>query len=156
MDSLAEQIENLYSNNYLMKLGDCFQTFVDRTSTWDAFPVRRQRAFFKHWVRPFLKKDKKVCVIISDAMRYEVGDELLRLIRQEDRYSAELEPALSMLPSYTQLGMAAVLPNEKLVITDNETCTVLVDGQSSQGTANLLRSLDRRSVKEQQPARPTN
>ena len=44
-------------------------------------------------------------------MRYEIGDELLSLIRQEDRYSAELEPALSMLPSYTQLGMAALLPN---------------------------------------------
>jgi hypothetical protein len=53
-------------------------------------------------VRPFLKKDTKVCVIISDALRYEVGDELLSLIRQEDRYDASLEPALSMLPSYTQ------------------------------------------------------
>jgi len=28
--------------------------------------------------------------------------QLLSLIRQEDRYGAELEPMLSMLPSYTQ------------------------------------------------------
>jgi uncharacterized protein (TIGR02687 family) len=141
MASLTEQIENLYSNNYLLKLGDRFQTFVDSASKWEAFPVRKQKEFFEHWVRPFLRKDNKVCVIISDAMRYEIGDELLSLIRQEDRYSAELEPALSMLPSYTQLGMAALLPNKDLAIADNETGTVLVDGQSSQGTANRIKIL---------------
>ncbi|WP_035067984.1 BREX-1 system phosphatase PglZ type A [Nitratidesulfovibrio termitidis] len=141
MGSLTDQIENLYSNNYLLKLGDRFQTFVDAASKWEAFPVRKQKEFFEHWVRPFLRKDNKVCVIISDAMRYEVGDELLSLIRQEDRYSAELEPALSMLPSYTQLGMAALLPNKDLAIAYNETGTVLVDGQSSQGTANRIKIL---------------
>ncbi len=141
MSKLAEQIENLYSNNYLLKLGDRFQTFVDAASKWEAAPVRRQKEFFEHWVRPFLRKDNKVCVIISDAMRYEIGDELLSLIRQEDRYSAELEPALSMLPSYTQLGMAALLPNKALAIADNDTGTVLVDGQSSQGTANRTKIL---------------
>lgn len=141
METLTEQIENLYSNNYLLKLGDSFQTLVDSTIKWEASPVRRQREFFEHWVRPFLRKDNKVCVIISDAMRYEIGEELLSLIRQEDRYSAEIEPALSMLPSYTQLGMAALLPNKELAIADNETGTVLVDGQSSQGTANRTKIL---------------
>ncbi len=141
MGALTEQIENLYSNNYLLKLGDRFQTFVDSASKWEAFPVRKQKEFFEHWVGPFLRKDNKVCVIISDAMRYEIGDELLSLIRQEDRYSAELEPALSMLPSYTQLGMASLLPHKELMIADNETGTVLVDGQSSLGTANRVKIL---------------
>ena len=141
MGSLTEQIENLYSNNYLLKLGDRFQTVVDAASMWEASPVRRQKEFFEHWVRPFLRRENKVCVIISDAMRYEIGDELLGLIRQEDRYSAALEPALSMLPSYTQLGMAALLPHNVLTIADNETGTVLVDGQSSQGTANRIKIL---------------
>lgn len=141
MGSLTEQIENLYSNNYLLKLGDRFQAFVDSALKWEALPVRKQKEFFEHWVQPFLRKDNKVCVIISDAMRFEIGDELLSLIRQEDRYSAELKPALSMLPSYTQLGMAALLPNNALEIADNETGTVLVDGQSSQGTANRIKIL---------------
>lgn len=141
MGSLTDQIENLYSNNYLLKLGDRFQTFVDSASKWEAFPMRKQKEFFEHWVRPFLRKDNKVCVIISDAMRYEIGDELLSLIRQEDRYSADLEPALSMLPSYTQLGMAALLPNKELAIAANETGIVLVDGHSSQGTANRIKIL---------------
>jgi len=141
MGNLSDQIENLYSNSFLLKLGDCFQTFVDAASRWEAFPVHRQNEFFDQWVRPFLQKDKKVCVIISDAMRYEIGDELLSLIRQEDRYSAEIEPALSMLPSYTQLGMAALLPNKDMAIADNETGAVLVNGQSSQGMANRIKIL---------------
>ncbi len=141
MGPLNDQIENLYSNNYLLKLGDRFQVFVDAASSWEALPVPSQRSLFAACVQPFLKKDNKVCVIISDAMRFEIGDELLSLIRQEDRYSAELEPALSMLPSYTQLGMAALLPNKELAIADNETGTVLVDGQSSQGTANRIKIL---------------
>lgn len=141
MGELSEQVENLYSNNYLLKLGDGFQVHVDAAPRWEADPVVQQKAFFEHWVRPYLRKDKRICVIISDAMRYEIGDELLGLIRQEDRYSAELEPALSTLPSYTQLGMAALLPNKSLVIADNDTGTVLVDGQSSQGTVNRTKIL---------------
>lgn len=136
MRPLLEQVENLYTNNFLLKLGDDFQGFVDGISQWEALPVRRQNQFFDHYVQPYLRREQRVCVIISDAMRYEIGDELLSLINQEDRYSAELEPMLSMLPSYTQLGMAALLPNTSLQIADNETATVLVDGQSSMGTAN--------------------
>jgi uncharacterized protein (TIGR02687 family) len=37
--------------------------------------------------------------------------------------------------------MAALLPNKELAIADNETGTVLVDGQSSQGTANRTKIL---------------
>lgn len=136
MGPLLEQVENLYTNNYLLKLGDDFQGFVDGISLWEALPVRRQNQFFDHYVQPYLRREQRVCVIVSDAMRYEIGDELLSLINQEDRYSAELEPMLSMLPSYTQLGMAALLPNTSLQIADNETATVLVDGQSSMGTDN--------------------
>lgn len=136
LEALAQQVENLYSNAYLLKVNDRWQAHVDAASNWSVPTPQPQRRFFEHWIRPFLNKGIKVCVVISDAMRYEIGDELLTLIRQEDRYSAELEPALSMLPSYTQLGMAALLPNRELAIGDNNTASVLVDGLSSQGTAN--------------------
>lgn len=149
MARLNAQIENLYTNNYLLKLSHQFQTCVDQAASW-AVPrlpsasqesIVRQDDFFKHWVEPFLKKENKVCVIISDAMRYEIGEELLRLILQEDRYSADIQTAISMLPSYTQLGMAALLPHKELAFADNESGSVLVDGQSSQGTANRSKIL---------------
>jgi len=143
LSSLIEQIENLYSNNYLLKLNDRWQIQVDATDKWDASPVLLQKNFFDNCVKRYLKNDNKVYVIISDALRYEVGDELLSLIRQEDRFDASLEPALSMLPSYTQLGMAALLPNKALSIMENDSGAVQVDGQSSQGTANRSKILDR-------------
>ena len=142
MGTLTDQIENLYSNNYLLKVNNHWQSFVDDASKWDATPIMLQRNFFERQVRPFLQKDNKITVIISDAFRYEIGDEFLSLIRQEDRYEATLEPALAMLPSYTQLGMAALLPNKDLAIQDNDTGTVLVNGLSSQGTPNRSKILE--------------
>ena len=88
MGSLTDQVENFYSNNYLLKLNDHWQSFVDASKQWEASPILLQRNFFDRCVKPFLNKDNKVCVIISDALRYEIGDELLSLIRQEDRYDA--------------------------------------------------------------------
>lgn len=143
MGTLTEQIENLYVNNYLLKVNDRWQSFVDAATKWEAWPIRLQKDFFAKWVQPFLSKDKKVCVIISDALRYEIGDEFLSLIRKEDRYEAKMEPALAMLPSYTQLGMAALLPNKELALEDNESGTVRVDGRNSQRTANRSKILGR-------------
>jgi len=143
MAELSEKVENLYTNNFLLKLNDRWQAFVDKADTWEATPVPLQKSVFERFIEPFLSKKNKVCVIISDALRYEIGDELLTLIRQEDRYDAQLEPVLSMLPSYTQLGTAALLPNKVLELADNDTGTVIVDGLSSQGTASRAKILNK-------------
>ena len=141
--ALLEQVENLYTNNYLLPLNDHWQPWVDAATQWEAAPIKSQTAFYSEFVIPFLRKGNKVSVIISDALRYEIGEELLRLVRQEDRYDAEMEPLLAVLPSYTQLGMAALLPHTTLAITDDDSATVLVDGVTSQGTENRKGILDR-------------
>lgn len=134
LGELAMQVENLYCNNYLSRLNDRWQQHVDAAQQWEAAPVVLQRNFFSRYVQPFVERKTKVCVLISDAFRYEVGEELQSLIRQEDRFEAELEPMLSMLPSYTQLGMAALLPNSSLQLADNDSGDAMVDGQSAQGS----------------------
>ncbi|MBI1293578.1 BREX-1 system phosphatase PglZ type A [bacterium] len=139
--ALTERVENFYINNYVLKVNDLWQPWVDVAARWEAAPVLAQRDFFEQKVRPFLARGNKIFVVISDALRYEIGEELLRLIRQEDRYDAELSPALTQLPSYTQLGMAALLPNESLTIVNGD--LVLVDGNSSQGMENRKKILDR-------------
>jgi uncharacterized protein (TIGR02687 family) len=48
---------------------------------------------------------------------------------------------LGSLPTYTQLGMASLLPNRDMRIADNDTSAVIVDGQSSQGTENRKKIL---------------
>lgn len=140
-EHLNNLIANLYSNNFLLKLNDRWQGLVDTMGRWDIPGIPLQRHFFQTWVQPFLNKDNKVCVIVSDAMRYEIGDELISLIRQEDRYGAQLEHALAMLPSFTQLGMAALLPNQSLQLADGDGGAVRVDDQSSLGTANRSKIL---------------
>ena len=53
-------------------------------------------------------------------MRFEIGQELLSLVRERDRFDAEIEPLLASVPSYTQLGMASLLPNQNLSVSDSE------------------------------------
>ena len=131
---LAEQMENFYGNNFLYEVNERWQTLVDRAERWKIEDVMPQRKFYRRWVQPFLDREHRVCVIISDALRFEIGEELLGRIRREDRYSAELSPMLGQLPSYTQLGMAALLPHESLAIAPKKGAGVLIDGQSTQGS----------------------
>jgi uncharacterized protein (TIGR02687 family) len=140
LSSLTEQIENLYTNNYVQPLSNAWQQHVDSMTTWKVPDVVPQNNFYNHWVKTkYLDKNKKVCVIISDAFRYEAGDEMVSRIRQEDRFEAELEHALSAMPSYTQLGMASLLPQSReypLQLADNKTGTVFMGELSTQGTDN--------------------
>lgn len=141
LQALSQQVENLYTNNYLSHLNVRWQRFVDGCERWEAAPVVSQAEFFQRFVQPYLERKGKVCVLISDAFRYEVGEELQSLIRREDRFDAELVPALSCLPSYTQLGMAALLPHKALQIMEDDSGEVLADGVSATGTVNRARIL---------------
>lgn len=152
MRELFEQVENHYVNSYLLRLSEAWQAHVDGAETWSAPPIPAHRTFYREHVGEFRRRDQKVCVIISDALRYEVAEELRGRILSLDRYEAAIDPIFGSLPSYTQLGMAALLPNGELQIEDNDSGTVLVNSQSSQGIENRKKILatgrkgDRKSV----------
>ena len=145
LQKLNDQVENLYSNNYLLVVNDNLQRIIDSAQRWDASPVINQGAFFERYVDEYVRSKNKVAVIISDALRFEIGEELAHMIENEDRYTAELEPLLSMLPSYTQLGMAALLPHQEITIAEDG--TAWVDGQSTAGKENRSKILNA-SVKD--------
>lgn len=136
LDRLAQIVEKHYSTNYLLLLNNHWQQVVDSCEHWNSKTLPMQSQFYSRWVKPVVDKNLKLYVIISDALRYEIGEELAREIRKEDRYDAELEGMLGMLPSYTQLGMAALLPNRTISICDDTSGTALVDGQPAGGTQN--------------------
>lgn len=136
LKGLADRIEQLYSNKYLLTLSDNWQKHIDKMETWSGFDAVQQKNFFAKHVQPVLDADKKIYVIISDAFRYEVGQELVSRILREDRYEARIDPAISQLPSYTQLGMSSLLPNTDIEFSDDETGRVVVDGITAVGTAN--------------------
>jgi len=134
LEDLAVQVEKNYSNQFLLPLNDNWQQCVDASPTWDIEGVEYQRHFFKRHVQPYIKDGIKVFVVISDALRYESGEELLNRLLKEDRFTADLSFMVSSIPSYTQLGMASLLPNQS--VGYNEKGAVFVDGVSTKGTAN--------------------
>ena len=143
LKDVIDLVENLYTNQYLLPVNDRWQAAVDACDSWGTAGVPSQAGFYETYVRPFRRRDAKVCVVISDALRYEVAEELGRLIRQEDRYDADLDAVLAVLPSFTQLGMAALLPHETLGLSEDRQGVALVDGASTQGSEYRRRALER-------------
>ena len=116
---LDDEIENLYTHWYLYELGLGWDRLVDSEQllvNWKIEGVPQQHRFYEAQVVSRLrsKQTKRVFVIISDALRYEVAEELTLMINGEKRFKAELGTQLGVLPSYTQLGMAALLPHKDL------------------------------------------
>ena len=144
---LMEEVENQYLNNYLTRLNDEWQAQINTLDSWVESSHLLQRDVFRRRLKPILDKGQKACLVISDALRFEVGEELARRIREQNRYTAEISPSISALPSYTQLGMASLLPHSDLAFTDNDKnpTEILADGLSTQGTPNREKIIQQNS-----------
>lgn len=143
LEALKEKVDKQYTNHYLYHFGGHWQRALDQsfetiesTKKWKSTVIASQTKFFDHYVAPAVKDGRsKVVVIISDAMRYEVAEELASAIRSEDRFDASLSAVLGSLPSYTQLGMAALLPQASLQLHPVG-LPVFADGKPTNGKAN--------------------
>ena len=113
-----------YNNNW--------QKVVDGLAVWPTTEQNSQQRFFKQHVYPFTSKKQRLFVIISDALRYENGAELSKRLQSENRYESKIEAMVSSLPSYTQLGMASLLPHKELSF-QGESDSINADGMSSSG-----------------------
>jgi len=141
VNDLIPKIEQTYTNKFLSPLADKWQPIVDAMNRWQVPGVSSQRSFFSIHVAPFIRKGKRLFVIISDALRYETMKELEQRIAQENRMETTMRPAmLSVLPSYTQLGMASLLPH-RILSYEKESEEVFADGVSTKGTANRTKIL---------------
>lgn len=144
LSQLAEKVEKVYANDWLLIFNDNWQQVINETKSWPVNHSNSQKNFFKQYVSKYTEKNNRLFVIISDAFRYECGVELFKRIQSENRFDASIQYLISGLPSYTQLGMASLLPNTTLEFQDG-TDTVLVDGISSAGTANRTKILNQNS-----------
>ncbi|ECA5834145.1 BREX-1 system phosphatase PglZ type A [Salmonella enterica subsp. enterica serovar Typhimurium] len=141
LKSLDDYIEALYSNWYLAELSRSWNKVLEtenRMQEWRIAGVPRQQNFYNEVVKPQFNNPqiKRVFVIISDALRYEVAEELGNQINTEKRFTAELRSQLGVLPSYTQLGMAALLPHDEICYQAGSGDIVYADGLSTSGTPN--------------------
>ena len=120
-EDLRVLVENIYTNDFLGKLLPKWNAGMMENDAQRVIPL--QRNFYLNNVS---SQNDRVVVIISDAMRYEVGQELFARLSDDPKSTVSIKPMLSTVPSYTRLGMSALLPHQKLELTDDG--QELIDG----------------------------
>ena len=143
VEKIRDLVENMYTNKYLTDFAYKWNQSLTNEE-YDTYTETRQEDFFNHYVRPFMNESGggRVIVIISDGMRYECARELLDNLDLDEKCDAKMGHMLSVLPSETTLGMAALLPNKNISVDD--TLDIFVDdlhcGNSTPERQKILQS----------------
>ena len=137
---VAEVVEGLYSTWFLEELGAAWTNACAKNlrEYGSAFDGPRQTDFYDRYVRPYttsVSGNKRICVVISDALRYEVAATLAEQLRQETQAEVELKTTQGVFPTITKFGMAALLPHKTLGVAKtsdkSDPLTALADGAST-------------------------
>jgi uncharacterized protein (TIGR02687 family) len=132
LHELRERIENAYSGWFVPQLGSAWSKVLEGENglltTWKAPEWVNQPEFFDRHVRSHIEAGiRRVFVIISDAFRFEAAEEMVGAVNSKSRFKASLTPMLGVLPSYTALGMAALLPHHSLAYKLNSNLDLMAD-----------------------------
>lgn len=140
--TVADYVEKLYKNWYLSTLGGQWTKLIadELAANQRLIGIPNQEDFYRDYVKPIVTSGSRAYVIISDALRYEVGVDLTGLLLRETKGTAKITAIQSVLPSVTKFGMAALLPHQKMQITED--VKVLCDGASTEGTENREKVLN--------------
>ena len=108
---LRDKVENIYTNIYMSDLAIKWSDALEgeQEKYWPIVGLESQHTFYRSFVQPFVNKEERVFVIISDALRYEVAKELSNVLNVERKASTDIVAMQGVLPSYTDLGMATLL-----------------------------------------------
>ncbi|OOE04647.1 TIGR02687 family protein [Anoxybacillus kestanbolensis] len=136
-EELMERVTFWYENKFLATLGTYTDAMLETKlrEHWSIQGVMQQKNFYPHFIRPLIEATReRVFVIISDALRYEIGMELLENFKQRLNTEVKLIPMQTTLPTYTQLGMASLLPGKITAIKEDG--TIYVNDISTKGLQN--------------------
>lgn len=126
-------------------ISDCaarWQEHLLDEGPWPNASLPSQSDFFRDYVArraPEASAGHRIGVIISDALRYECASDLAERLNASrtkglvGKSKTTVEARAGMIPSYTQLGMAALLPAGSLQI-DPATALVSKGGHTTTGT----------------------
>jgi len=110
LEQLKSHLDEAY-NKHLDQLNrQWLQCLASVNFNYKAIQSPKQYDFYKTEVAAI---DQKLVVIISDALRYEVGEELLAKMHGDTKNTAEIRHLLASIPSKTNIGMTQLLPGEK-------------------------------------------
>lgn len=125
---LKEKIENIYVNKYIQELSIKWSESLSEIKRYDSTKILLQNQFYNEYLKPYSDKKDRIIVVISDAFRYECASELNTQLNTVLGKST-LDFMFGLVPSYTKLGMASLLPHQKL--SRGEKDEIIVDGMNS-------------------------
>lgn len=115
--NLFNQLNQKY-DRFLIELNvEWQQVLNDQKFNFHNLNIDKQFDFYNKNLRDF---DYKIVVIISDALRYELGYELYNDLLTDSKNELTIEPCLASIPSYTNLGMSNLLPNAGMTVSKGE------------------------------------
>lgn len=105
-------------DRFLIELNVEWQKALDKQKfDFHSIDVDKQFEFYNKNLKDF---DYKIVVIISDALRYELGYELYDDLMSDSKNNLEITPSLASIPSYTNLGMSNLLPNNSISVSKSD------------------------------------
>lgn len=130
-----ESMEALYKGWFLKELSRRWASASEDALGLQGYVkgIPRQIDFDLSCVEPANRRGKRIWVIVSDALRFEVASELSERLERETKGQCELSAVQGVFPSITRCGMAALLPHGtmryKASGEGRSRFNVLVDGE---------------------------
>lgn len=132
LKQVTDTVEGLYTHWFLGELGNNWSDSCGQelAKYGHILEVSQQVNFYREKIEP---EDKRVFVIISDALRYEVAASLAEQLRRETQSKVNLNSCSAIFPTITKFGMAALLPHDSLTVNERMSgdLQVLADGMST-------------------------
>lgn len=126
-EQLMDVVENTYQLKFLDVLGPEYSKALSKMQSWEFIGSDISENFYQKLQR---NSAKKMFVIISDALRYEIGHEVYERIKTNKvlRGGVDIDYMISLVPSITSFGMASLLPHKVIEYKGKQ---VLVDGMTT-------------------------
>lgn len=129
MEQAANQIQNDHdgldcllqtSRKAYFKSAESLQAEFIRLVQVEGWPVANgqilwNRQVFSKMVNPLLEAGEKVAYFLVDSLRYELGVEVEKQL--SDKLKVELFTVCAQLPTYTEIGMASLMPDAESALS---------------------------------------
>ncbi len=132
LDRLVTEARSAYS-----KLAERLQAEFIRLVEDEGWPasgarILRNAQVFDREVGPLLDKGQRVAYFLVDSLRYELAVELEKQL--SDNHTVRLLPVCAQLPTYTEVGMASLMPGAETALSlalKDGTLVTMLNGSSA-------------------------
>ena len=141
-DDIVKTLNELYESHTDKLNREWLKCLNENEFDYSKIKHPKQYDFYNTEIKPI---DQKVVVIISDALRYEAGMELLSAMHGDPKNTAEVRSMIASLPSKTNVGMAQLLPGNDLIFNEGSIKNDSFDTSGIPNRAKILQQFNAES-----------